>query len=223
MKIALFAVAASFALATSAFAKPSPKTISERNVVEVVQQNLQDHAPQYIVLLDETYPDAGVRDLIRAGLLEKDFMTTDCGPEWGLSMTEKGQSMSWARGWSIYQGMLTIQVGRFRYIPKSAKVLRSSGQGYALHVSSFGYIHESGKNYHGSGPPYAVQFEFQYVPNANAKALLRIGPARDWKTGDGLTLADAGRIYVKTVALNYNAARGWYLSEAWRLRRVAVC
>ena len=199
MKRVLLARATFVALATSAMAWPYPKTISAKKVTEVIRQNLQYHAPQYIVLLDDTYPDAGVRDLVRVGLLETDSTTEQCGPKWRLRLTEKGEVMSLARGWSVYHDMLTIQVGSFRYIPNSAKVWRDSGH------------------------PDGVRFQFQYVPNANAQTLLRIGPARDWETGDGLTLADAGHTFVRSMELSYNSAPGWYLLEEWASRRLLVC
>lgn len=187
MKIAVLAVAAFVVLATPAVAKPYPKMISEKQLTDAIRQNLQYHSPQYFVPLDQAYPDAGVRDLVRAGLLETVSTTNDCFLRWRLHVTRKGQSIAWARGWSVYRDGLTIQVGNLRYVPGSAKVLRSLGR------------------------PYAVRFEFQYVPDSNANALLSIGPARDWRTGDGLTLADSGHVYVRTAPLFYNSARGWFL------------
>lgn len=174
--------------------------ISQNELTQVVRRNLQYHAPQYVVLLDQAYPDAGVRDFVRAGLLETISETTNCsGPQWTLGFTKEGRSIAWARGWSAYRDLLTIQAGSLQYVPKSAKVLYSRGV------------------------PYAIRFAFRYTPDSNAYALLRIGPARDWTTGDGFTLSDAGRVYVKTVPLYYSSARGWYLKEEWTRTHAAVC
>lgn len=209
MKIAVFLTVLSAVLATSAIAKPYPTTISEKEVTQVIRQNLQYHAPQYVVLLYGTYPNAGVRDLVRAGLLEIESKTEMCGPVWALDITKQGRSISEVRGWSVsvyekggmlFDRMLTIQAGSLEYVPKSATVLRDAGR------------------------PDAIRFKFKYVPSSNANTLLRIGPARDWKTGDGFTLADAGHIYARTVVLSYNASRGWYLLNEWAWRPPApIC
>ena len=209
MKIAVFVTVLSAVLATSAIAKPYPTTISENEVTEVIRQNLQYHAPRYIVFLDGAYPHAGVRDLVRAGFLGITSKTIiSCLPQWSLYLTKQGRSLSEARGWSVsvsvhdgmrYDGMLTIQAGSLEYVPKSATVLRDAGR------------------------PDAIRFKFKYVPSSNANTLLRIGPARDWKTGDGFTLADAGHIYERTVVLSYNAARGWYVRNEWAWRPVVTC
>ena len=199
MKRIIPALALCMMLAGPAIAKPYPN-ISGKELTEAIRQNLQYHAPQYIVLLDQAYPDAGVRDLVRAGLLETASVTTSCsGPQWALSITEKGQSVAWARGWPAYHDVLTIQVGSLRYIAKSAKLFYSAGR------------------------PYAVRFEFRYAPGSNAGVLRGLGAARDWTTGDGFTLADSGRVFAKTLPLYYSSARGWYLQEEWTRRRTGIC
>lgn len=200
MKAAVLALAIAVVLTTSAIATAHPRTISEKEVTDVIRHNLQYHAPQYVVLLDQAYPDAGVRDLLRAGLLETISETTNCsGPQWTLGMTQEGRSIAWARGWPVYRNVLTIQVGSLQYVPQSAEVLRSQGQ------------------------PYAVRFKFRYTPDSNANTLLGIGPAHDWTTGDGFTLADSGHTYTKTVPLYFSSARGWYLKEEWATTRTVVC
>ena len=153
------------------------------------------------MLLDQASPVPGIDDLLRAGILERVSVTTGgCyGPEESLVLTEQGQRVASSRGWSLRDAVFVIPVGRLVYVPSSARVEKKNGV------------------------PHAVRFAFRYEPGSNARLLLSLGPASHWATGDGLTLADAWRIFVKTVPLEYDAASGWSLRNEWLHQRTFVC
>lgn len=200
MKAVVAAVLGAVLLAVPAVAQSRQRTISVQDSLDAIRQNLQYHAPQYVVLLDQALLDAGVVDLERKGIVEIASTTLGCrGRQSTLVVTRKGQSVAEIRGWLIYGDVLTIPVGSFTYVPNSATILR------------------------GIDGPYAIRFQFRYVPDANANVLLAIGRAKDWETGDDLTLLDANRIYTKTVPLFYTSSRGWYLKEEWISNRTPVC
>ena len=167
----------------------------------MILKNLAFHAPEYVVLLDQAIPDAGTRDLEKAGILETLYAFEDScyRPRLSLVLTEKGQALASSLGWRVYRNTLVVPLGRFVYVPNSALVDGDSSK------------------------PVALTFTFRYAANKNAAALLAFGRASDWDTGDGLTLADVGQTYRKTVPARYEKDGGWSLEEEWSRKQGFVC
>jgi len=166
----------------------------------MILQDLSYNSPAFVVLLDQAKPSAGVVDLERAGIVESLYSTQSCfGPQSMLVLTEKGQRIAASRGWEVDRNVLEIPVGRFAYIDGSLSIKRYNGR------------------------PYAISFRYRYEPNFNAAFLISLGNATDWDTGDNMTLADEGKIFARTVQLQFDVSRGWWLTTDWHRLRTYQC
>ncbi len=200
MKIHASLLAVVIVMASCGISLAEGTNVSPSELQRAIDQNLVYHAPQFAVLLDEASADPGLDDLERAGLAIRLGTTNGCrGPRSTVVLTEKGQALAARRGWGTSEDVLMIPLGSFDYVPGSSKVVR---------------------NAKGS---YAVRFRYRYTTSSNAAVLLSLGRAKDWDSGDGFTLADAGTIHERTAMLLYNPNRGWFLEDEWERPATVEC
>lgn len=187
----------SFADHVSAAERP---LITAQDKRTMIRANLSYHAPSVTIWLDKGTPSAEVTDLVHAGILKVRYHTVSyCQPRLALLMTEKGQRIAGSHGWSFDDEFLTIPVGRYVFVKSSSFLRRWSSDSYTL------------------------RFRYRYDGNFNVPYLLKMGKASDWNTGDKTTLADEGKVFTRTLPLQFSRERGWWLGERWHYIERLVC
>lgn len=184
----------------------APPPLSKSVAIQAVQGYLEQHPPVVRFRLQKpigAHASAGYTDLARAGLLRVVSGTAGqgSGPVYGLPENWERDILSGVFRFAQVQTgddiayFIEIPVGQFRYVPGSA-VLTLPDAHTALRPT--------------------VTFKYQFISNAKAARLLRLGPPKDWTfidpTGAQLDLRRIGIVVKQTLPFRACHA-GWYLSQ----------
>ncbi len=142
--------------------------VPEATLAPLITRFLRENAPKVRIALRYrlgAHPPVRYVDMQRAGLLtsiEAQDPTCNGGPAYALSV--KGRSVANALGWSVSSDQVLIPIGRFRYVPGSAKI--------GAVPAAFRYAN--------SKSTFALTFETRFAANANSRYLLSLGPSEHW-------------------------------------------
>lgn len=151
----------------------SPR-LSRLLAIQAVESDLSQNAPVVRFQLQKSlgaHPPADYTDLARAGLLRvvSGKPGQGSGPVYGLPENWQHDILSGFLRFSQVQTgdvmdyYVEIPVGQFRYVPGSA-------------VLTLPDVRTASRP--------TVTFEYEFIGNANAVRLLRLGPAKDWTVSD---------------------------------------
>jgi hypothetical protein len=151
---------------------------------------LSEHAPRFVVALDSSLLDPGVKALVHTGILQQAGSEEPEGDSrFRLRLTEKGQRVAADHGWEISEGVLTIPVGRLDVI--EGEVRTDATDPHRTFIST--------------------QLHFQ--ANFNVAYLVRIAQPKTWQLISlpdvCLTLADAGKALTEEIRAFRDNNKGW--------------